>query len=195
MRKKGYTVLEISIVATLGIFLLLILARWVGYLGNISIEQATTENEVNALYSLSLLDDDINSLARCDLKTSFIKNIQNNLIKFDIYKDNFFYQVIWSIEPGEKVLYRYQQEYSSQCNLIGEVNKTFITANISNGTADIPAFIPISNSTSVTNEEKYGECINLLFSRCNINSISVILVFNEYSQKYSHYKTFLLKTK
>jgi hypothetical protein len=192
IKRKGYTILEITIVATLGIFLLIILARWVGELGNIAIQQSTTENEINAKYSIDYFNDDILSLRRCDLGSSYIKEIESGLISFDIFKNDKYYNIKWAIEESEGALYRFEQEYSDECSLIGQPSKKFITSKISSGTVDIPFFIPNFKNIIPQDSEKYGLCTNLLLERCNINSISMNLIIEEYSQKYSYNKTFII---
>jgi hypothetical protein len=192
IKRKGYTVLEITIVATLGIFLLIILARWVGELGNIAIQQSTTQNEINAKFSIDYINDDILALSRCDLGSSYIKEINSGSLSFDIYTNNKYYNIKWVIEETEGSLYRFEQEYSDDCSLVGVPKKKFITSNITSGSSDLPFFTPNFKNIIPQDDEIYGLCDNLILERCNINSISINLIIDEYSQQYSYNKTFII---
>jgi hypothetical protein len=192
IKRKGYTVLEITIVATLGIFLLIILARWVGELGNIAIQQSTTQNEINAKFSIDYINDDILALSRCDLGSSYIKEITSGSLSFDIFTNNKYYNIKWVIEENEGSLYRFEQEYSDDCSLLGAPKKKFITSNITSGSADLPFFTPNFKNIIPQDDEIYGLCDNLILERCNINSISINLIIDEYSQQYSYNKTFII---
>lgn len=191
MKKKGYSVLEITIVSTLGIILLIILSRWVGQLGNISLDQATTQNEINAKISIDAFREDMISLSKCSILSSEVKSITNNEIIFDIYKNNKFYKVRWLVDPADFSLYRFEQEYLDNCSTTGNEKKRFIVSDLVSGTSSNPFFIP-NFLNEITDNEKYGTCENPTILRCNIKSISINLIIDEYSQQYAYHETFFI---
>ena len=189
--KKGYSVLELSIVSVLAISLLLMLSTWLGEIGGIALDQAKTENEISSNYAIDLFEDDFMLVSNCQSYKPLISKVLYNELEFNIYKNSKYFKIRWYVDPTDNSLYRASQEYSNECELLEVEKKKFITANIVSSEQLSPVFNAIY-ADDVSEDERYGECLDKRVPRCNIKAISLNLIIDEYAQKYAFHKTFII---
>lgn len=174
-RGRGYSLLELVIVALLAAALVALIGRWVGQLGQVALQQATGNLNSASVVTVDRIEDDIVSAVSCTGTDSPIREISASRLELYVSNGSGVQLVRWEVDATTGNLTRAAVEPTQGCEFPEPPAGAFVLGSVVTGTAGAPLFTPLSEATVAGSAEVYGTCSNRDLDRCRIDAVETNL--------------------
>lgn len=177
--RRGYTLVEITIVAVLSAALITIAARWVGQLGQVALQQVATGVQANVIIATDRIEDDITAAAHCNpwqLDNPVAEITPSSMTLFvDADGDGEVKLVRWSVDTTTGLLTRAEAAVGSDCSQPELPAGVVLLTGVATGTTGSPLFVPTFDGEISDSAADWGVCADRSVDRCRFDGVSVEL--------------------
>lgn len=174
--RGGYSLLELVVVAILAAVLIGLVGRWVGQLGQVALQQATSGLQAEAVVAADRLEDDLTAAVLCTGTDTAIRDISPSRLDLYVAGDGSSVVLVrWEVNPLTGILTRAVVSASDGCSFPEPGQGNFVIDSVATGSAEAPLFVPVSDATSLPDAELYGTCATTDLPRCRVFAVEVNL--------------------
>jgi Tfp pilus assembly protein PilV len=174
--RRGYSLLELVAVALLAAGLIALVGRWVGQLGQVALQQASTGLLSNSVVVADRLEDDLTAAVSCTGTDSPVREVTASRLEVYVADDDGTVDLVrWEVDTGTGLLTRAEAEAVGSCSYPPLSSGNEMIGSVATGSPEAPLFVPVSEADPTDPEGVYGICTDRDDARCRISALEVNL--------------------